>query len=149
MAKGKNLIWTGPANGANVSPLTAEGVAGGAILPGTIIVSTANGLSQSTAAATVFGQRFMVADKDQQRTKLITEAWAVAENMVGIMPRSGESMNILCVTGQALVQGVTPLTRNASGLLVIAATDGSVDILCYADETVTTTGTQLVAVQVS
>lgn len=147
MAKGKNLIWTGPANGANVSPLNVEGVAASAILPGTLIDQTSLGLKVDVTAITVVGQRFIVADKDQLRTKLITDPWTIAENMVGIMPRSGETMNVLCVTGQALIQGVTPLGRNGAGLLAIAtvATD---DVLCYADETVTTTATQLVAVQV-
>lgn len=148
MAKGKNLIWTGPADGANNKPLNVEGEAAAAILPGTLLVQTATTLAASTSAATVFGERMLVADKDQMRSELITKPWTIAENMVGIHPRSGETMNVLCVTGQALVQGVTPLTRNGAGLLRIALTNGTEEIMCFADETVTTTATQLVAVAV-
>ena len=52
----------------------------------------------------------MVADKDQQRSKSVDTAWTVDENMVGILPRSGELLNVLVITAQALVVG-TALTR--------------------------------------
>ena len=68
--------------------------------------------------------------------------------MVAIAPRSGESMNVLCANAQVLVKGVTPLTRDGAGALRVALTDGTEEVLCYADETVTTTAEQLVAVQV-
>lgn len=144
----KRVIWVGPADGSNHKPLNVEGVATEAIAPGSIVDFAAAdaGLELSDAAATVFGELFMVADKDQQRSLSVDDAWTINENMVAIQPRSGEMVNALVVTGQALVKG-TALTRVAPGLLTIAAVDGSVAILGYADETVTTSATQLVRVR--
>ena len=36
------------------------------------------------------------------------------------------------------------MTRTTAGLLTIAATDGTVEVICYSDEDVTTSGTTLV-----
>lgn len=147
---GKRLIWVGPADGANQKPLHVEGVATEAsILPGSVLdfAASAAGLELMDDLATVFGKPLMVADKDQMRSLSVDDAWTINENMVGIRPRSGEFLNVLVVTGQALQQG-TPLTRSSAtpGALVIAATDGTVEVLAYADEVVTTTATQLVRV---
>lgn len=146
---GKRVIYVGPADGSNHKPLNIEGVATEAITPGSVVdFAAANaGLELSDAAATVFGEMFLVADKDQQRSKSVDDLWVINENMVAIQPRSGEFINVLVVTGQALVKG-TALTRVAPGLLTIAATNGTVDILCHSDEIVTTSGTQLVCVRV-
>ncbi len=147
---GKRVIYVGPADGSSHKPLNIEGVATEAILPGTIVdFAAANaGFEASDAAATVFGELFMVADKDQQRSRSVDTAWTINENMVAIQPRSGEFINALVVTGQALVKG-TALTRVAPGLLTIAATDGTVDIVAYSDEIVTTTASQLVCVRIA
>jgi hypothetical protein len=148
--KGKRVIYVGPADDANHKPLTVEGVATEAgILPGAVLdyAAASAGLELMDDAATVFGKPLMVANKDEMRSKSVDDAWTINENMVGIKPRSGELVNALVVTAQALVVG-TPLTRSAvtPGALVIAATDGTEEILCFADEIVTTTATQLVRV---
>lgn len=146
---GKRLIFVGPADGANHKPLNVEGVATEAgILPGSVIdyAAASAGLELADDAATVFGKIFLVADKDQQRSRSVDDAWTINENMVGIKPRSGEFLNVLVITAQALVKG-TPLARSATpGALKIAATDGTDEIECFADEAVTTTATQLVRV---
>jgi len=146
--KGKRVIYVGPADGANHKPLNVEAVATEAIAPGSIVdFAAANaGFELSDAAATVFGELFLVADKDQQRSKSVDDAWTINENMVAIQPRSGELFNALVVTGQALVKG-TALTRVAPGLLTIAATNGTVEIVAYSDEIVTTSATQLVTMR--
>ena len=149
---GKRVIFVGPADGSNHKPLNVEGVCTEAgILPGSVIDFAAAdaGLELNDDAATVFGKLFMVADKDQQQSKSVDAAWTLNENMVGIQPRSGEFVNVRVITGQALVKG-TPLSRSATpGALKIAVTDGTEDIVAHADETVTTTATQLVAVRVA
>ena len=145
---GKRVIYVGPADGSNHKPLNVEGVAAAAIAPGTILKQTTTGLAASDIAATVFGQLLLVADKDQQRSKSVDDAWTINENMVAIQPRSGEFLNVLVATGQNLDPG-TALTRNGAGLLVIAATDGTNEIVCYSDEDVTTTATTLVRVRVA
>lgn len=149
---GKRVIFAGPADGSDSKPLHVEGVATEAgIYPGAVLdyAAASAGLELMDDAATVFGKPLLVADKDFLRQKSVDTAWVINENMVAIQPRSGEFLNVLVVTAQALVVG-TALTRSAAtpGALVIAATDGTEEILCYADEAVTTTATQLVRVKV-
>lgn len=148
----KRVIFVGPADGSDHKPLHAEGVATEAAAPGAVLdyAATSGGFELMDDAATVFGKPLLVADKDQMRSKSVDDAWTVDENMVAIQPRSGEFLNVLVVTAQALLVGI-PLTRSAAtpGALVIAATDGTEEILCYADEIVTTTATQLVRVKVA
>ena len=144
--KGKRKIFVGPVDGANPKPLNVEGKAIAAIAPGTTLKQTTTGLDASDIAATVFGQLWLVADYDQQRSKSVDDAWVINENMVAIQPRSGELINALVVTGQDLDPG-TALARNGAGLLVIALTNGTNEIVAYSDEDVTTTATQLVRVR--
>lgn len=149
----KNVIYVGPADGANHKPLNLEGRAiGGAITPGTILKSVATGFSVSDIGATVFGEITLVADKDQQRTKLVTDGWTVNENMVAIQPRSGDFMNVLVATGQTIATVGTPLARNGAGLLKIAVTPATVgtsseEIVAFSDEIITTTATTLARVR--
>lgn len=148
--KGKRLIWVGPADGANQKPLNVEGVATEAsIAPGSVVDYAAAdaGLELADDSSTTFGKIFLVADKDQQRSKSVDDAWTISENMVAIQPRSGEFVNVLVITGQVVLKG-SPLGRSATpGALHLAPSDGSVEIECYSDETVTTTATQLVRVR--
>jgi hypothetical protein len=150
---GKRVIYVGPADGSDHKPLNVEGVATEAgILPGAVVdyAAASAGLELMDDAATVFGKPLLVADKNQMLSKSVDDAWTISENMVAIQPRSGEFLNALVITAQALVKG-TALTRSAAtpGALVIAATDGTEEILCYSDEAVTTTVTQLVCVRVA
>lgn len=150
---GKRVIYVGPADDADHKPLHVEGIATEAsILPGSVLdyAAASAGLELMDDLATVFGKPLLVADKDQMRSKSVDDAWTVDENMVAIQPRSGEFLNVLVITGQALVRG-TALTRSSAtpGALIIAATDGTEEILCHADEVVTTTATQLVRVRVA
>ena len=88
----------------------------------------------------------LVADLDQMRSKSVDDDWTASENMVAIRPRSGEFMNVLVATGQNLDID-TALTRTTAGLLTIAATDGTEEIVAYSAEDVTTAATQLVRVR--
>jgi len=150
--KGYRTIFVGPADNSDSKPLYIEGVATEAVTPGSVVdyAAASAGLELMDDAATVFGKPLMVADKDTARSKSVDDDWTINENMVAIKPRSGDILNVLCVTAQALVRG-TALTRSAvtPGALVIAATNGTEEILCYADEVTTTTATQLVRVKVA
>lgn len=133
---GKRVIFVGPADGANQKPLAIEGKALAAgILPGTVLKVTATGLDESDIAATVFGQLFVVADKDKAKTLTVDDAWTLNENMVGLQLRSGEMANVLVASGENITVPGTALTRNGSGQLAVAATDGTEEIVAYADET--------------
>lgn len=131
---GKRVIYVGPADDANHKPLNVEGVALTAVLPGTVMKRTASGLDASDIAATVFGNQLLVADKDQQRTRSVDDAWTLNENMVAIAPRSGEFLNVLVASGENITIPGTALSSNGDGTLKVALTDGTEDILCYADE---------------
>lgn len=147
MAIGKNLIWLGPADGANDNPLIIEGVAlSAATLPGTVVEQVATGLQTNAAAATVMGQERLVADKNQWENRPITEAWTQNENMMAVLFRSGEVGNVLVATGNNITAKGVPLSLNGSGLLQIAtvATD---QILAFSDEIVNVTANALVRVR--
>ena len=152
-AKGKRVIYVGPADGANHKPLNIEGKAVAAIAPGTFLKRTTAGLDVNDIAAIIFGEQTIIADKDQQRSKSVDDAWTINENMVAIAPRSGEFVNALVATGQNLDPG-TPMARNGAGLLKIAVTPATVgatseEIVGYSDEDVTTTATQLVRIRIA
>ena len=125
---GKRTIFVGPADDANHKPLNVEGIAVDAMLPGTILKQDAAGagLATNDVAATTFSEQLIIADKDQQRTKSVDDAWTINESMVGLLPRSGEFFNALVVTGQAITKRGTPLARNGAGLLKIAVTPATV-----------------------
>lgn len=150
---GKRVIYVGPADDADHKPLHVEGIATEAgIYPGSVLdyAAASAGFELMDDAATVFGKPLLVADKDEMRSVSVDTAWTVNENMVAISPRSGEFLNVRVITAQALVRG-TPLTRSVAtpGALIIAATDGTEEILCFSDEVVTTTATQLVRVKIA
>lgn len=144
MAKGKQTIWVGPADGSNHKPLNVEGIAGLVIAPGSSVVSVGAGLTLATTANKDFSKTFLVADKDQQRSKTVNDDWAAGENVVAIQPRSGEFFNALVITSQAITVGDALAVSSTAGGLKLAASDGSDDVVAYADETITTTATQLV-----
>ena len=145
--KGKRVIYVGAAGDNNSKPLTDEGRAETGMLPGTIVqVDAASGdFEVSATAITVTGVPVYIADVDNMRQKGVDDAWVIAENMVALRPRSGEFFNVLVATGQVLLKGVTPLGRNGAGLLTIA-TPATDNVLFYAEETITTSGTELVCV---
>jgi len=144
---GKRVIYRGPADYGDNKPLTVEGVAVAAVLPGTILKQTASGLDANDVASTVFGQQFIIADKDQMRSKSVDDAWTISENMVALRARPGENYNALVATAQTLIKG-DALSRNGAGLLKKAVTDGTEEIVGYADEAITTSGTTLVSITV-
>lgn len=147
MAIGKNLIWLGPADGANDNPHIIEGVAlSAATLPGTVVEQVATGLQTNAAAATVAGQERLVADKNQWENRPITEAWTQNENMMAIMFRSGEVGNVLVAASNNITAKGVPLSLNGAGLLQIAtvATD---QVIAHSDEIVNVTANALVRVR--
>jgi hypothetical protein len=147
----KNMIWLGPVDGPNTKGLSVEGIATEACVPGSVLdFAAANaGLELADDAATVFGKLSLVADKDQMRSLPVTTAWTIGGTMVAIQPRSGELVNVLVITGQAIKRG-TALCRSATpGALKIAATDGTDDIFGYSDEIITTDATELVRVRIA
>lgn len=146
---GKRVIYAGPAEGGTCQPLKVEGIAlSAATLPGTVMALVATGLEDSTVASTVFGQLFLVADKDQLRTRSVDDAWTQNESMAAIQPRSGEYVNVLVASGNNITSRGVALARDGAGKLAIAATDGTVEIVAYSDEIINVTADTLVRVKI-
>lgn len=145
----KRTIYVGAADSANSKPLNIEGLAVAATKPGSIVGVSASGLTKLTDSTGDYKKQVLVADKDQMRSKSVDTDWTIAESMVAIAPRSGDFMNCLVITAQTIVVGA-PLARSATaGALKLADGTGTDEIVGYADETVTTTATQLVAVRIA
>ena len=138
---GKRKIWAGPADGANVHPLTFEGTADDSILPGKICIPTATGLKLGDAAGTVFGIQQLVAMEYGIHTgQDVDTAYAAGDLVKAVQPRSGEFVNVYVAAGVNLGTLGIGLAADGTGNLAIAATDGSEDVLFYNDEVVNVTG---------
>lgn len=130
----KRLIYIGTADGKNHKPLRMGGVAlETPIIPGSLVLirPDGTGIELDFNVSTDFGIPLIIADKDQNRSKSITDTWILGENMVAILPRSGELMNIL--TNNGVAKGDALARDDAAGLKK-ALTDGSEMIVAYADE---------------
>ena len=134
---GKRTIFVGPADDANHKPLTFEGIAGGAIRPGALLVVVSNALLENGEASTVFGTQVLLADKDELRTRSVDDSLVSGDQVQAFRPRSGEFFNVLVASGQTPEQGLA-LTSNGDGTLKAAATDGTDVIVAYCDEKVPT-----------
>lgn len=150
---GKRVIYVGSAGENNCAPLNIEGEAVQAIAPGSLLKQTAAGLDLSDKAAIDGSQMALFADKNQLMSKSVDDSWTINQNMVAIQGRSGDFLNVLVATAQTLIKG-DALVSNAAGLL-IKATDttddagGSQHVVAFADEALTTSGTQLVRVRIA
>lgn len=132
----KNVIWAGPADGACRSPLTEEGLAVQALLPGSLVAVDASGMDYSAAAATVDTDLLVVREIGENYGKAITDAWTISENAIAVRPRSGEFVNVRLAASQSVVYG-SPLTSNGDGTFKIATPATDV-VHLYAREAVTT-----------
>ena len=138
--KGKRTIWVGPADNHNTHPLTVEGKAVDAFLPGTLVERSVDGLSTSNNAATVFDTVPLVALEYGAHAGLdVDTAVTVGDNTIAGQARSGEFYNVLVAAGNNVARDAA-LSSNGDGSLKIAATDDSEQILFYADEAVNVTG---------
>ena len=140
MAKGKNMIFTGPADGPHDKTQTIEGQClTASLLPGTVVSQTATGLQTNTNAATVSGQEMLIADKNSMMGKTVDEAWTQNENMVAGKLRSGEFANVLVADGNNITSPGTALALNGSGKFAIANTATDF-VMCYSDEIINVSG---------
>lgn len=133
----KRSIYLGPADGKNHKPLYVEGIvdeqSNVVIEPGSLVKQEpeTNNIRKDFDTASVSNNPILFADKDTARSKTVNDAWLVGESMVAILPRSGDFIN--AIVSQFVNRG-EPLTRSGFGVLIAAETDGSEQILAYADE---------------
>ncbi len=141
----KRKIWVGPADSGTTNPLSIEGVAGTVISPGFLVEQTTAGLSASNNAATVFNSQAIVALEYGNHTGQTVEVdYAVGDYVLAAQARSGEFFNVMVNTGNNITARGTALSSNGDGTLKIAVTDGTEQILFYADEVINVTADALV-----
>lgn len=131
----KRVIWAGPVDHSQQSPMTVEMPATTAIIPGSLVTIAANKLANSTADGTAKVRVLVAREIGEHYGKTITDPWTVDENMVAVAPRSGELVNVRLAASQTVVTG-DGLTSNGDGSWKKAApTDFP---LLFAREDVTT-----------
>lgn len=127
-----NVIWVGPADGPNHKPLTVEGKATEAVLPGKLVAQGANGdISLSANDGTTASRLLIAREIGEQFGKTITDSWATDDHLISVAPRSGEFFNVAVAAAQTIIVG-TPLTSNGNGLFKVAGAGDAV--YCYAQK---------------
>lgn len=124
-----NLVYIGP---AEQHPDVFEAPASEAISPRQVMVLTAGEFALAGAAAVspVYLAGCNILEE-------VTDAYAIGETVQGFRPKSGEYYELQLAASQTIAKN-GPLKTDASGNLI--AQGGTGNILCYADEAVTTTG---------
>lgn len=150
MTKVRNVIYAGPADSGFSHAQVLEGPAlSAATLPGTLMVESATGFTDSTAAATLAGQRALFADKNSLQARRIDEAWTQNDTMAVLLGRPGELFNVRVAAAQDITSAGVALTSNGDGTLKIAAV-ATDTIIAYSDEIINTAGAEaLVRVRIA
>lgn len=132
----------------NCVPETVEAKAVTAtILPGMVLSLASTGFSESGVAATVFGQKLMVANENEMMQKTVDDLWPINENMVAVEPRPGEAFNVLVAAGNNITARRVALSRSGTaGHLKIALTNGTEEIVAYSDEIINAVAASLVRI---
>ncbi len=135
----RNKIYVGPADSATFKHQLVEGLAVDAIVPGTLVKQTANGLETSDKAATVFDSLALVAIEQGAHVGAdVTTPYTVGDTAMAAQARSGEFFLVSVAAGSNITSKGVGLSSNGDGSLKIAATDGTEQILFYSDEIVNT-----------
>lgn len=115
-----------------------EGEALGDIRPGALVAQAAGGLDESAQAATVFGAQPLFADYNFLQAGDVDTDWPEGSWVVARQLPSNKIANVLVAAGQNITARGTALASNGDGTLKIAETDGTEQVLCYADEIINT-----------
>jgi len=136
----KNTIYLGPADSANCHALRVEGLAVDAVLPGSLVKQITGGLTTSDKAATAFDSQVIVAEEyGSHVAQGVDDAYTIGDVCLGANLRSGEFANVRVATGNNIAVKGTALSSNGDGQFKIALTNGTEQILMYADEVVNVT----------
>lgn len=140
-----NVIFRGDA--AIVKPIQVEAKSAAVLKAGALVVKNGSGLfaEHGTDGAGAGVKLYLVDVNTLKQEAAATSTFASGDTTVAFEPRPGERYNALVATGQTLVAD-SPLASNGDGTLRLGVV-GTDDILAYADEAVTTTAEQLVAIK--
>lgn len=130
MARQKNKIFVGSVN--QNTPETQEFPAAVAITPGQILEHAS---SEFALYAEDGGDEAFLYIADRNVVDDVDTAYAADDTVSAYKPKSGELYNVRLAASQAVGYDVA-LTPNGAGFLRIAVV-GTDEIVCYADEAVT------------
>lgn len=122
-----NLVYIGP---AEQHPDVTEALASAVIAPRIVMVLTSGQFALAGAAAV---SPVYIADRNVLGE--LTDSYAIGDTVQGFRPKSGEYYALTLAASQTIVKD-GPLKTDATGKLV--AQGGTGNILCYADQAVTT-----------
>lgn len=128
----KNTIFAG---GVDTNrPIVDEAVCGAIILPGKAMLKSSGSFTLSTVNGE--GGAMYIAAENSMKQGTVDDTYASGETVKAFYPRPGEMYNVRVATGNNITAKDTPLTVNAAGRFRIALTDGTEEVLAYADEVV-------------
>jgi hypothetical protein len=141
----KNTIFVSPAS--TVQPIVAEALAAAALSPGNLLNKDATGKFEKHGTAGGGTEVMLyIANANFLEQLTVSDALTSGDTVQAFEPRAGESYHMLVATSQTIDVLDKPLTSNGDGTLKIG-TPATDDILCYADEVITTTAVTLVKVK--
>lgn len=139
-----NVIFRGDATIKR--PVQDEAIAAAELTPGSLVFKNAGQFAVHATDGGGAGVQLYVTDLNTLQQGSTTDTWAAGDTAVAFEPRPGERYNMLVADTQNITALDTALTSNGDGTLRIAVV-GTDDVICYADEVVNVTSSQLVAVK--
>lgn len=130
----KNTVWAGTIENRPLKDECKTAVA--TIKPGHALNKTA-GLFVLTATSGEAGALY-IADLNTPKQGGVDDLWASGDSVGAFYPRAGELYNVRSAVANYTALD-TPLTVNATGQFRIALTDGTEEIVAYAQEIVNVT----------
>lgn len=130
-----NTVFSGPADVVKPTYQEAVVATGETILPGHLLLKASGEWKNHDSEGQ--GGPYRIADINIIEQKNYDDALTVGQTSGAFWPRVGETYNVVVAESQTVVAD-SPLTSNGDGTVKIAATDGTEQVLMYADEAVTT-----------
>lgn len=133
-----NVVFSGPAT--VVAPVYDEKpvASGQTIYPGMLVIEASGEYTVHATAGQGAGS-IRVADVNFVKQDGVSTAYTVGDTCYAMYPRPGETYNVVLAASQTITKDEA-LTSDGAGAVRTAALDGTEEILFYADEAVTTTG---------
>lgn len=133
-----NVVFSGPADVVKPTYQEAQVASGQTILPGHLVLKNSGGewINHNVDGQ---GGAYRIADINIIEQKGVTDALTVGQDSGAFWPRTGETYNIIVADGETVVVD-SPLTSNGDGTCKVAATDGTEEVLFYAEEAASPSG---------
>lgn len=128
----KNLVFVGDAR--DNYPVVAEALAAQAdIKAGLLLTKDSAGKFIKHNVAGESGMAY-IANLDAVGQANMTDTYASGDVVFAFEPKAGQLFNVVVAAGNNITAKDTPLTSNGDGTLKIAATNGTEEVIAYADE---------------